>query len=284
MLPEDTPQPKTGGRRAAGAPLATAPTSETRRRTLCVDGRRLESRFVPGDPRRPTIVLLHEGLGCVALWRDFPQRLAAASGHPVFLWSRFGYGRSSARPLPWPLDYLEREARTGLPAVLDAAGIRDCVLYGHSDGASIALAYAGLAQGSRVRGIVLLAPHVFVEECGLASIVQMRAAYLDGDLRSRLARYHAHVDCAFHGWCDSWLHPDFKRWNIDHALPGIRVPLLQIQGEDDRYGTVAQLDAIARAVKGPCRTLILRDCGHAPQFEQPAITLAASVEFLRSLA
>jgi len=257
--------------------------SEPVHRRLAVAGRELECLHVAGDPARPTLVLLHEGLGCVALWRDFPQRLAAACGHPVFAWSRPGYGQSSPLPLPWPLDYMEREGQAGLSPVLDAAGIGDCVLIGHSDGASIALVHAGLVADPRVRGVVVMAPHVFAEESGLVSIAQAREAYLHGELRARLAKYHADVDCAFHGWCDSWLHPDFARWNIEYVLPGIRVPLLQIQGEGDQYGSVAQLEAIARAVRGPCRTLLLPDCRHAPAFERPAETLAAIVDFLAAL-
>ncbi|MCC7122111.1 MAG: alpha/beta hydrolase [Gammaproteobacteria bacterium] len=253
-------------------------------RLLAVDGRQIECLSVPGDRARPTLVLLHEGLGCVAMWRDFPQRLAAATGHAVFAYSRPGYGRSSSVALPWPLDYMQREGRKGLPAVLDAAGIGDCVLFGHSDGASIALVHAGLVADPRVRGLIVLAPHVFTEAAGLASIAQARDAYVHGDLRAKLAKYHADVDGAFRGWCDSWLHPDFVRWNIEHVLPGIRVPLLQIQGEGDQYGTSAQLAAIARAVRGPCRTLLLADCRHAPQFERPGETLAATGEFLDGLA
>jgi pimeloyl-ACP methyl ester carboxylesterase len=257
--------------------------SEPVRRVLAVAGRQLECLHVAGAAGCPTLVLLHEGLGCVALWRDFPQRLAAATGHPVFAWSRPGYGQSSALPLPWPLDYMEREGQTGLPAVLAAAGIGDCVLLGHSDGASIALVHAGCVADPRVQGVIVMAPHVFAEDLGLASIAQAREAYLHGDLRARLTKFHADVDCAFHGWCDSWLHPDFKRWNIERVLPGIRVPLLQIQGEDDQYGSAAQLEAIARGVRGPCRTLLLPDCRHAPAFDQPMATLAAIVEFLADL-
>jgi pimeloyl-ACP methyl ester carboxylesterase len=252
---------------------------------LAIDGGSVEFLRIDGKPGLPTVVLLHEGLGCVALWRDFPARLAAASGAPVFAYSRTGYGGSSARPLPWPLDYMEQEGTQGLPAVLDAAGIGDCVLFGHSDGASIALVHAGLVRDPRVRGLILLAPHVFTEPMGLASIAEARRAFDEGDLRRRLAKYHGdNVDCAFRGWCDSWLHPDFVRWNIEHVLPGIGVPLLQIQGEDDQYGSAAQLEAIAAAVGGPCTTLLLPDCRHAPQFEQPERSLTASVEFLRGLA
>lgn len=252
--------------------------------TLNAGTRALECLRLPGDPTRPTLVLLHEGLGCVALWRDFPQRLAAATGHPVFAYSRAGYGGSSPAPLPWPLDYMEREGRVGLPEALDAAALDDCVLFGHSDGASIALVNAGQVPDRRVRGVIVMAPHVFAEDDGLASIALAREAYLHGDLRAKLAKYHGdNVDCAFHGWCDSWLHPDFKHWNIEHVLPGIRVPLLQIQGEDDQYGSRAQLDAIAAGVAGPCTTRLLSACRHAPQFEQRSSVLEAVSEFLQRL-
>ena len=251
---------------------------------LSVNGRQIECLHLPGDPARPTLVLLHEGLGCVALWRDFPQRLATTTGCPVFAYSRAGYGHSSATPLPWPLDYMQREALQELAPLLDAAGIQDCVLFGHSDGASIALVYAGCMRDPRVRGVIVMAPHVFTEEIGLRSIAAAREAYEQGDLRAKLAKYHGeNVDCAFHGWCDSWLHPDFAQWNIEHALPGIHVPLLQLQGADDQYGTPAQLAAIARGVSGPHSTVLLPDCRHAPQFEQPAATLDAVGVFLRGL-
>lgn len=253
--------------------------------TLTVAGRDLECLHIAGDPALPTLVLLHEGLGCVALWRDFPARLAAATGHPVFAYSRPGYGASSPMPLPWPLDYMQREGTLGLPALLEAAGLTQCVLFGHSDGASIALVHAGRLAAPRVQGVIVMAPHVFTEDAGLASIALAREAFRDGDLRARLAKYHgANVDCAFQGWCDSWLHPDFRQWNIEDVLPGIRTPLLQIQGEDDQYGSPAQLEAIARGVSGPCTTLLLPDCRHAPHIEQPQATLDAVAGFLRTLA
>ena len=250
---------------------------------LEIAGRRLEFRALAGDVRRPVIVLLHEGLGCVALWRDFPEKLAEATGHPVFAYSRFGYGASDPEPLPWPLDYMQREGLRSLPAVLRAAGIEDCVLLGHSDGASIALANAGGVADPRVRGLIVMAPHVFAEACGLASIQALRAEYAAG-LRARLAKYHGNnVDCAFRGWSESWTAPEFKDWDLRPLLGGITVPLLQIQGVDDQYGTAAQLRAIAAAVTGPCHTAVLADCRHAPQFEQTAQTLDLIREFLAAL-
>ena len=255
----------------------TAPTFPS----LRVGARHVEYRRLEGDPAHPALVLLHEGLGCVALWRDFPDRLAAVTGRTVFVYSRFGYGGSDAEPLPWPLDYMQREGRDGLPMVLAAAGIGDCVLIGHSDGASIALVHAATRGQASVRGTVVMAPHVFAEACGLDSIRLVREQFEQG-LREKLARYHgANVDCAFRGWCDSWLHPDFLHWNLQAFLPDITAPVLQIQGMEDQYGTAAQLDAIAAGVRGPCHTHLLEDCRHAPQFEQPERTLALIDDFIR---
>jgi len=251
---------------------------------LEVGGTSLETLTVPGSPEMPTLVLLHEGLGCVALWRDFPVRLAARTGCAVFAWSRPGYGNSSPRPLPWPLDYMQQEG-LALPALLDAAGIGDCVLVGHSDGASIALVAAGGARDPRIRGLVVMAPHVFAEETGLDSIRAAREAYVHGDLRQRLQKYHGdNVDCAFKGWSESWLNPDFLHWNLECWLSGIQAPMLQIQGREDQYGTVAQLDAIARGSAGPVSTHMLEDCRHAPHAEQTEITLALISTFVDGLA
>ncbi len=247
---------------------------------IFLDTRALETRWVAGDLSRPVIVLLHEGLGCVALWRDFPERLALATGHPVFLYSRFGYGGSAAQPRPWPVDYLQREALQVLPRVLDAAGIASCVLLGHSDGASIALVYAGATQDPRVRGVIVMAPHVFAEACGVASIQHLRQDYAQG-LRQKLAKYHGdNVDCAFHGWSEAWTQPAFAQWNVESCLPGICVPLLQIQGEQDQYGSDAQLRAIEAGVSGGCHTALLAACQHAPHFEQPAQTLRLIQDYL----
>jgi pimeloyl-ACP methyl ester carboxylesterase len=252
--------------------------------TLAVGADRLEYRRVAGDPARPTLVLLHEGLGCVALWRDFPEQLAAATGCGVFLYSRLGYGGSSARALPWPLDYMQQEGRVGLPRILAAAEIGDCVLVGHSDGASIALVNAGAVRAPEVKGLVVIAPHVFTEEVGLISIRAAREAFRFRDLRARLAKYHgANVDGAFSGWSDSWLHPDFAQWNIEGFLPPVKVPVLQLQGTEDQYGSSAQVTAIARQVGGAVETHLLQACKHAPQFEQTEETLRLISGFVARL-
>ncbi len=235
--------------------------------------------YGPSPKHAPTIVLLHEGLGCVALWRDFPAQLAAATGFGVFVYSRAGYGRSDPVPLPRPLDHMSREAVEVLPALLDAIGFRRGILFGHSDGATIAAIYAGSVQDHRVRALVLVAPHFFAEPQGLAAIKLAREAYEKGDLRARLERYHSNVDVAFRGWCDCWLDPGFHSWNVADVIDYWRVPALAIQGVDDQYGTLAQIREIEARAYCPVDTAILPDCQHAPQFEQPERTLAAVVDF-----
>ncbi len=251
---------------------------------LHLDGRRLEAAWWgPGPETAPTIVLLHEGLGCVALWRDFPGALAAATGCGVFAWSRLGYGQSDPCALPRPMDYMQREATDTLPRVLDAAGVRRCVLLGHSDGASIAAVYGGAVTDARVRGLVLIAPHYFVEDMCLDSIAAAKIAYETGDLRTRLARYHRDVEAAFRGWNDAWLDPRFRDFDITAYLPNIAVPVLQVQGTDDPYGTVAQTDTAERALPDQARTLLLA-ARHAPHLEAREATLAGIVTFLRKCA
>jgi len=247
---------------------------------MSVNGISLEYRLITGDADAPVFVLLHEGLGCVALWRDFPERLAAATGHPVFAYSRAGYGGSDPISLPRPLDYMSREATTVLPYVLEAARISQHTLIGHSDGASIALVYAGEVRDPGLHSVVTLAPHVFAEQSGIDSIAAIDKTYIEGGLRTRLEKYHgANVDCAFRGWCDAWLDPGFIRWSIEPALAGIKVPVLQIQGRDDEYGTVEQLTRIEQALGGSVETLLLDACGHAPHLERAEETLAAIGEF-----
>jgi pimeloyl-ACP methyl ester carboxylesterase len=249
------------------------------------NGQRLEARcFGPPPDRAPTIVMLHEGLGCIALWRDFPQKLAAATGWGVFAYSRAGYGSSDPVALPRPLDYMGREARFTLPPVLDAIGLERGVLLGHSDGASIAAIYAGQRADARISGLILMAPHLFTEEMGLASIAEARTAYETGDLRAKLAKYHADVDCAFRGWSDAWLDPGFEAWSIEDEVNRWYVPALLIQGADDQYGTLKQIRAIEARSPAPVTSLILEACRHAPQFDQPEATLDAIVRFCAGVA
>ena len=238
----------------------------------------------PPPSEASTIVLLHEGLGCVALWRDFPLSLVEATGCGVFVYSRAGYGQSDPVPLPRPLDYMTREAVDVLPLVLDAAAIEGVVLLGHSDGATIAAIHAGLVRDARVRGLVLMAPHFFTEPGGLAAIRQARKSFETGDLRARLSKYHRDPDIAFRGWCDAWLHPDFVRWNVADVLDGLRVPVLAIQGEDDQYGTRAQVDEITARSSAPVSIEMLPDCGHSPHLEQSDATLSSVARFLQGLA
>ncbi len=251
---------------------------------LDIDGIGLEAASWGAAPAAAaTLVLLHEGLGCVALWRDFPERLAAATGCGVFAWSRQGYGQSDPCPLPRPMDYMQREAAQMLPRVLDAAGVGRCVLIGHSDGASIAAAYAA-AGDPRVRGLVLMAPHYFVEAVCLDSIAAAKVAYETGELRRRLARYHADVDSAFRGWNDAWLDPRFRsEFDLTGLLARIAVPVLQVQGSDDPYGTVAQTAAMERARPDLVQTLLV-PARHAPHLEAAAATLHGIAAMVGRLA
>jgi len=257
---------------------------ESREGFLDVDGVRLEYRWIgPGPEEAPTVVMLHEGLGCVGLWRDFPVQLAECCACGVLVYSRAGYGASDPVPLPRPVDYMHVEGLDLLGRVLDVAGVRRCVLLGHSDGASIAIVHAGSGRaGTRVAGLALLAPHVFNEPLCIDSIRAAGVAYETTDLRGRLARYHGdNTDVAFRGWNDVWLHADFEHWNIEEYLPGIEVPLLVIQGEDDEYGTSLQYEAIRRQASGAVETRLLPKCGHSPHRDQPQRTLDALGDFIR---
>jgi len=230
-----------------------------------------------------TMVFLHEGLGSRAMWRDFPARLASALGVRGLVYSRPGYGKSTPRAAEerWEPDFMHRQAHEVLPAFLDAVGLRGRVsLYGHSDGGSIALLFAARFP-QRVDRVVVAAPHIFVEDLSVESIVRTRAAYLETDLRERLARYHDDVDSAFWGWNDIWLAPPFRAWTIEAEIAAIQAPVLAIQGMDDEYGTMAQVDGIARAVKR-VELVKLADCGHSPHRDQPEAVIRAAVEFARS--
>ena len=248
---------------------------------LAIDGARLEYRMIgPRPDAAPTIVMLHEGLGSVSTWGEFPAKLAEKTGAGVFVYSRAGYGKSSTITLPRPLDYMQREAAEVLPKLLDAIGFQRGILLGHSDGASIAAQYAGSHQDHRVRGLVLMAPHFFVEPEGLAEIRNARTAYETTDLRARLARHHADVDAAFRGWNEAWLDPQFaSAFDITDALAYIRVPILLMQGEADRYGTLAQVRAAEDACYCPVEALVMSGVGHAPHREKPEDAVAAFAAF-----
>ncbi len=254
----------------------------TARRHLEIDGCRLEVSIVAAPERAaPTLVFLHEGLGSLGQWRSFPARLASAVGCRALVYSRAGYGRSAPPPRPRDLDYLDREALTELPALLEATQVADPILVGHSDGATIALIYA--AAGLPVRGIVAMAPHVLVEELTLAGIRATGSAWAATDLRTRLARWHDDPEGVFRRWYDVWLDPRFRGWNIVGRLPAIRCPLLLVQGREDEYGSLAQLEAIAGATGGPVETRVLSPCGHVPWKEHPEEVQAACVPFIAAL-
>jgi pimeloyl-ACP methyl ester carboxylesterase len=238
--------------------------------------------FGPGPAEAPTLVFLHEGLGCVEMWGGFPERLVDQVGCGALVYSRAGYGNSDAIELPRTVRFMHDEALITLSQVLDALEIREAILAGHSDGGSIALIHAGGTGDTRVRGLILEAPHVFTEEPGLNSIRAIAEEYRSGQLKRRLERYHGkNVDCAFWGWNQVWLDPAFQSWNIEEYLPRILVPVLLIQGEDDKYGTSRQIEAIKSECGGPVRTVVIEDCGHSPHLEQPVRTLEAMTAFIR---
>ena len=245
----------------------------------------LEYRWVgAGHPGAPLLVFLHEGLGSASMWRDFPARLCAAGGFRGLVYSRPGYGRSTPRPHDerWSPGYMHEQAREVLPAFLAAAGVEAAAdppwLFGHSDGASIALIYAATYPES-LAGLVVLAPHIFVEDLSVHSIEQAKVAYRSTDLRGRLARHHEDVDSAFWGWNNIWLDPAFRHWNIQALLASIRVPVLALQGHNDEYGTMAQLDGLAARVP-QAEVLKLEDCAHSPHRDRPDAVTQATIEFI----
>ncbi len=250
-----------------------------------IPGGRIEYRWIgPQDMDMPVLVFLHEGLGCVAMWRDFPDSVAAATGLPVLVYSRIGYGASSPCALPRPITYMHDDALIHLPHLLAALGIRCHILIGHSDGASIALIHAGSNPPPDLLGIAVMAPHSYGEAVSFGSIQAAHAAYATGDLRARLAKYHGdNVDCAFRGWCDSWLNPDFGHWNIEAEVARITLPVLAIQGEGDEYGTLRQIETIKTLAKGRVETLVLPQCGHSPHKDQPEAVCQAIAGFTAAL-
>jgi pimeloyl-ACP methyl ester carboxylesterase len=246
---------------------------------VAVPGGRVEVLDLPGAPDRAPLLFLHEGLGSVGLWRGFPERVAAATGRRAVAYSRLGHGASDAPPRPRTPSSMHEEAATVVPALREALGLRAPVLVGHSDGASIALLHAAAAE---VSGLVVLAPHVLVEESGLVAIRAAREAFEDGDLRARLARRHRDPDAAFRGWNDVWLDPAFRAWDLRPELPGIRCPVLAVQGAADPYGTLVHVEAVRDLASGPVELLVL-DGGHSPHLEEPDRVDAAVVGFLGGL-
>ncbi len=241
---------------------------------------RLEYEWV-GAPRgeaRATVVFLHEGLGSVSMWRDFPRTFCDRHGFAGFVFSRCGYGRSTPRAAGerWQPDFMAREADETLPALFAAVGIARPWLFGHSDGGTIALLHAARHD---VAGVVAVAPHVFVEDVSVASIAEARQAYERGELRERLARHHADVDSAFYGWNDVWLSPEFRGWNVEREIATIACPVLAVQGEDDEYGTLEQIRAIARRLP-KTRLLVISKCGHSPHRDQPEILSREAGRFI----
>jgi pimeloyl-ACP methyl ester carboxylesterase len=244
-------------------------------------GHTLEYQRIDADPSKPVLVFLHEGLGSITQWRDFPQKVSAATGCPALVYARYGYGQSDVLKEPRPLDFMHREAQVALPELLAALGIVNPILIGHSDGATISLIYAG--SGHPLRGMVVEAPHVLIEQHNMNGIRTARQTFESTDLPKKLARHHRDPAKTFYGWHDAWMSPEFQSWNVENILPGIHCPLMAIQGEDDAYGTMAQLDAIARQVSGPCELVKLADCGHTPHKEQPEKTFEAVTRFVGDL-
>jgi pimeloyl-ACP methyl ester carboxylesterase len=250
--------------------------------TLDVRGHRLEVvRIRGGREDAPELVFLHEGLGSVSLWKDFPARVAEVTGCPVTVYSRYGSGNSDLLKEPRAVRYMHDEALQSLPDLLSQLKIENPILVGHSDGGSIAIIYAGVHN--QVRGLVLLAPHVFVEGLSVASIAEAKVKFETTNLPEKLARHHRDASRTFWGWNDIWLHPEFRNWNIEEYLPRITCPALVIQGLEDQYGTMAQVEAIRKQSAGPVQVLALEDCRHSPQRDQPEKVLEAVGKFVAAV-
>jgi pimeloyl-ACP methyl ester carboxylesterase len=251
---------------------------------LTINSSDLEYRMIgPMPENAPTIVLLHEGLGSAALWGDFPDKLQAATGAGVFAYSRAGYGASTPAKLPRPLDYMHIEALDILPKLLDQIGFRRGLLLGHSDGASIAAIYAGAHQDHRLQGVAMIAPHFVVEDISVTSIAEIKTAYETAGLRAKLARWHSDVDNAFYGWNGAWLDPKFRDWDISEYLAYIRVPVAILQGVDDQYGTMRQVEIAQEECYCPVDVTVIPGAGHSPHREAPGATLDAISEFANAV-
>ncbi len=247
---------------------------------LDIGGKRLEyQRFGSAVAGRPTLVFLHEGLGSLGQWRDFPEQVSSETGCSSLVYSRAGYGHSDSANLPLSIDFMHDEALQVLPQFLTKLREQNVILIGHSDGGSIALIFAANPTVS-VRALILLSPHVFVEEITVRSIAEAKSDYLQGGLKRRLAKHHPRTDETFLGWANIWLDPKFRSWNIENVLPKIEIPSLVIQGEEDRFGSLRQVEAIQNGCTGPVETFLIPGCGHRPHIENPLETLHRVVEFI----
>ncbi len=263
-------------------PRGSSPVQRSVAQRAEILGQHLEYRWIGPPPNdAPSIVFLHEGLGGVGMWRDFPDRVASATECGALVYSRLGYGASDPVREPRPVRFMHDEALHVLPAVIEHFKLQEVILFGHSDGASIAVIYAG-ATRRPVRALILEAPHVFIESVCIERIQRLKEEYETTRLRERLARYHGvNTDSMFRTWTDVWLRPDFPQWNIEEYLPAITAPVLVVQGENDEYGTLKQVDAVLRQVKGPAKSLVLAHCGHSPHSDQPEAVLKAVRRFIR---
>jgi pimeloyl-ACP methyl ester carboxylesterase len=251
---------------------------------LRIGAAELEYRMIgPAPDDAPTVVMLHEGLGSAGLWGDFPDKLQAATGAGIFIYSRAGYGASSKVELPRPLDYMHIEALKILPDLLDRIGFRRGLLLGHSDGASIAAIYAGAHQDHRVQGVAMIAPHFIVEDVSVASIAEIKTAYETTGLKTKLARWHKDVDNAFYGWNGAWLDPQFRTWDISEYLGYIRVPVAILQGSADQYGTMRQIEIAQEECYCPVDVTMISGAGHSPFRETPGAALAAIADFANAV-
>ena len=249
---------------------------------LSIQGHRIEYQLLAGaEPGAPVIVFLHEGLGSLAMWKDFPRRVVDATGCPALVYSRYGYGQSDPLTGPRPVNFMHDEALHALPELLDKLDVHKPILFGHSDGGSIGLIHAGGTKRG-VRALILMAPHVMVEDISIRSIEAAKRAYETTDLRQKLARYHSNPDSAFWGWNEIWLRPGFRDWNIEQYLPAITCPILAIQGEGDEYGTMEQIAGIERAVPG-VETLKLKNCRHSPHRDQPDTVIERVARFVKEV-
>ncbi len=252
---------------------------------ITIRGKKIEiARYGPDPPAAPTLVFLHEGLGCAALWRDFPATLSDKTGCGALVYSRFGYGGSNPCRLPRQIDFMHTEALDILPRIIEKTGVREFLLVGHSDGGSIALIFAGGVQPPGLKGVITEAAHVFCEKKTTDAIEEAKKAYDSGTLKEKLRKYHGdNTECAFRGWNDVWLHPDFMHWQIENYLPGITVPLLLIQGTDDPYGSFDQIRIIDEKTACPKEIFMVPSCGHAPHSEKTGPVLEKMAAFVRSV-